>query len=163
MNKELGIKNRAGFNLIELMIVVALIIMFSGLTLPVGFNFYQESTLRDQVRNMENSLRKAQAMAMTGRGESSAGVKIIPEDRQYIVFEGESYEDHRQETAMIIPLPIALSASGADEIVFQKSTGLPKFQEGEDKKSIILKFGSFSAIITVNSQGKIEKYEQNEQ
>ena len=77
----------AGFTLIEFMIVAALIIMFSGLTLPVGFNFYQESTLRDQARNLENSLRKAQAMAMTGRGDSSAGVKI--EEGQYIIFEGE--------------------------------------------------------------------------
>lgn len=155
MNKELGIKKGAGFSLIEFMIVAALIIMFSGLTLPVGFNFYQESTLKDQARNLENSLRKAQAMAMTGRGDSSAGVKI--EEGQYIIFEGESYEDSRKEVNTIIPFPIALSASGANEIVFQKSTGLPTFPEEE--RSIIITFGASSQKITVNSQGKIERYE----
>ncbi len=145
-----GVKK--GFTLIELMIVVALIIMFSGLTLPVGFNFYQESTLRDQARNLENSLRKAQAMAMTGRGDSNAGVEIT--QNEYIIFEGESYYKRRKETDIIIPFPIALSASGADEIVFQKSTGLPTFPEEE--KSIIITFGASSQEITINSQGKIE-------
>jgi len=141
------------------MIAVALIFVFSGLTLPVGFNFYQESTLRDQTRNLENSLRKAQAMAITGRGANSAGVKIDADKRQYIIFEGESYEKH--PTDMIIPLPIALSVSGADEIVFQKLSGLPTFEEEE--KVIILSFGSFSAKITINSQGKIERYEPTRQ
>ena len=144
---------KKGFTLIEFMIVTALIIMFSGLTLPVGFNFYQESTLKDQARNLENSLRKAQAMAMTGRGESSAGVKI--EEGQYRIFEGESYEKRREEADIIIPFPIALLASGADEIVFRKSTGLPTFPE--EKRSIIITFGASSQEITINSQGKIER------
>jgi prepilin-type N-terminal cleavage/methylation domain-containing protein len=146
---------KKGFTLIELMIVVALIFMFSGLTLPVGFNFYQESTLKDQARNLENSLRKAQAMAMTGRGESSAGVKI--EERQYIIFEGESYEKSRED--MTIPLPIALSITGPKEIVFQKSTGLPILPEEESSTTITLTFGANSQKININSQGKIERYE----
>jgi len=154
-----GVKK--GFTLIEFMIVTALIIMFSGLTLPVGFNFYQESTLKDQARNLENSLRKAQAMAMTGRGESSAGVKIT--QSEYIIFEGESYGQRREETEIIIPFPIALSVSDADEdeieIVFQKSTGLPTFPEEdpEEERSIIITFGASFQEITINSQGKIER------
>ena len=85
-------QNGAGFTLIELMIVVALIVLVSAFTLPVGFNFYQTSTLKDQARNLENSLRQAQAMAITGRGESSAGIAIFPEKEQYVIFEGESYQ-----------------------------------------------------------------------
>ena len=144
---------KKGFTLIEFIMVAALIIMFSGLTLPVGFNSYQESTLRDQARNLENSLRKAQAMAMTGRGESNAGVRIIPEEQKYIIFEGERID-------IIIPFPIALSVSGANEIVFQKSTGLPTFPEEE--RSIIITFGASSQEITINSQGKIERREPGE-
>lgn len=146
-----------GFTLIEFMIVVSLIIMFASLTLPVGFNFYQESTLREQAKNLQNSLRKAQTMAMTGREDSSAGVKIIPREQKYIIFEGESYETRRQEADIIIPFPIGLSVRGADEIVFQKSTGLPIFPEEE--RLIIITFGVSSQKITINSQGKIERYE----
>lgn len=145
---------KKGFTLIELLIVIGLIIIFAGLTLPVGFNFYQESALRDQTRNVENALRKAQALAITGRSESSAGVKIDKE--QYVIFEGESATGPQTE---VIPFPVALSVEGATEIVFQKSTGLPVFEQGEEVKSIILNFGGLSAEITVNHQGKIERYE----
>ena len=150
---------KKGFTLIEFMMVVALIIMFSGLTLPVGFNFYQESTLKDQARNLENSLRRAQAMAMAGHGDSNAGVKIIQEEQKYIIFEGESFdpEQRREEADIIIPFPIALSASGTDEIVFQKSTGLLAFPPEETSTTIT--FGAFSVEITINSQGKIERHE----
>lgn len=159
MTDKISNKTKKGFTLIELMIAIALIIMFSGLTLPVGFNFYQESTLNDQARNLENSLRRAQAMAMTGRGESNAGVKI--EEGQYTIFEGESFGERRGEADITIPFPIALSTSGTDEIVFQKLTGLPTFPEEE--RSIIIIFGANSQEITINSQGKIERYEKNGQ
>lgn len=150
---------KKSFTLIEFIIVAALIIMFSSLILPVGFNFYQRSALNDQARNLENSLRKAQAMAMTGRGDSMAGVKI--EEGQYIIFEGESWQEHREETKIVIPFPIALSATGIEEIVFQRLTGLPIFpgEEPEEEKSIIITFGANSQEITINSQGKIERHE----
>ena len=155
-----GVKK--GFTLIELMIVVALIIMFSALTLPMSFSFFQEATLKDQVRNLENSLRKAQAMAITGREDSSAGVKIT--QSECIIFEGESYEKRREEADITIPFPVALSVSGADEIVFQKSTGLLAFPPvpPEEEVSIIVTFGDSSKEITINSQGKIEKDDQAE-
>jgi len=146
----------AGFTLIELMIVVALIIMFSALVLPMSFNFFQEATLKDQVRNIENSLRKAQAMAITGQEDSSAGVKIT--QSECIIFEGESYDNRREKADTIIPFPVSLSLSGADEIVFQKSTGLPTFPEEE--RTIIITFGDNSKEITINSQGKIERNDQ---
>jgi type II secretory pathway pseudopilin PulG len=153
-------KNLGGFTLIELIIAIALIFMIAGLTLPVGFNFFQESTLKDQARNLENSLRKAQSMAMTGRGDSNAGVRIT--QSEYTIFEGESYEKRREEVDTAIPFPIALSVSSADEedeikIVFQKLSGLPIFPEPEEEKLITLKFGDFFVEITVNSQGKIER------
>ncbi len=146
-------KSLTGFTLVELMIVVALIIMFSALVLPMGFSFFQEATLKDQVRNIENSLRKAQAMAMTGQGDSNVGVKIT--QSECIIFEGESYEKRREEADTIIPFPVTLSISGADEIVFQKSTGLLAFPPQEEA-SIIVTSGDSSKEITINSQGKIE-------
>ena len=145
--------------MLELMIVVALIFIFSTLTLPMGFSFYQESSLKDQAKNLENALRKARTMAMTGKGESSAGVALeevsgrIGQTWQYVIFEGDS--DKRRDQ-MVIPFPIALSVSGTTkEIVFEKLSGLPVLQQEE---TITLEFGSFSIDVTVNAQGKIERY-----
>jgi len=143
---------KKGLTLIELMIVVALIVMFSVLALPMGFNFFQESTLKDQARNIENSLRKAQALAITGRGDSNVGVKI--EQNECIIFEGELYNNRRVASDIDVPFSVTISVSGADEIVFQKSTGLLAFPLGE--ASITVTLGNNSKEITINSQGKIE-------
>lgn len=164
----LKLKSGAGFTLIELMIVVVLIILVSAFTLPVGFNFYQESTLKDQARNLENSLREAQAMAMTGREESGTGVTIFPEKEQYVIFEGESYEKGRDEITVPFAVSLSVSVSGIDEgenqieIIFQKSTGLPVLPEGKTSITITLTLGANSQAITINSQGRIERYEPSE-
>ena len=146
-----------GLTFIELMIVVALIFMFAGLALPVTFGFYRESSLGDQARNLENSLRMAQAMAINGRSESNAGVKIEPTEGfpggwRYVIFEGESYESRLRGADMAIPFAVALSTE-EKEIVFEKLTGLPN-----EATEITLSLGGFSAEITIDAQGKIERY-----
>ena len=155
---------KKGLTLTEVLIVVALILMFAGLVLPISFGFYQESTLKDQTRNLENALRMAQAMAISGQSENNAGVKIeptegFPEGWRYVIFEGESYEKRLRGTETIIPFTVSLSTEET-EVMFQKSKGLPIFQEGEERpKSIILRLGGLSAQITIDSQGKIERHE----
>ncbi len=143
---------KKGFTLIELIIVVGLVIMLSSLTLPVGFNFFQESTLRDQARNLESSLRKAQAVAISGRGDANAGIKIA--ENSYIIFEGSSYENRRSSLDIIIPFSISISPGGNDEIVFEKTTG--KLFLPTEEALITLTFGTHVREISINSQGKIE-------
>ena len=89
-----------GFTLIELMIVVVLIFLFSSLTFPVSYSFFHKFAISDQARNIESSLRKAQAVAIAGRGDSSSGVKFS--QTGYTLFEGESYLDRRSAMDMII-------------------------------------------------------------
>jgi len=157
---------KKGFTLIELMIVVALIVMLSALTLPLGFGFFQETTFKDQVRNIENSLRKAQALAMTSRIDSDVGVRINPSE--CIIFERESFQS-RRTSDIVIPFSVTLSVSirgsideelDEPEIVFQKSTGrlvFPPEDPLREKVSIIVTLRNSSSAITINSQGKIER------
>ena len=107
------------------MVAVALIFLFSSLIFPISYSSFQESTIRDQARNIESSLRKAQAVAIAGRGDSSSGIKFS--QTGYTLFEGEFYSDRRKAMDMILAFPIAVSVNGAQEIVFQKTTGLPIF------------------------------------
>lgn len=116
---------KQGFTLIELLIVVALIFIFSSVTFPVSYGLFHKSALKDEARNIESSLRKVQALAITGRGDSAAGVKLFQED--YTVFEGESYEDRRKSKDTVLAFPVVMEVDGAREIVFQKITGLPYF------------------------------------
>jgi len=116
---------KKGFTLIELIIVIALIFLFSGLIFPINYSVFKESTIRNQARNIENSLRKAQAAAITGRGDTSSGIKFS--QTSYTLFEGEFYSSRRKAMDMTLAFPVAMSFAGAQEIVFQKTTGLPIF------------------------------------
>ncbi len=114
-----------GFTLIELMVVIALIFLLSSLTFPMSYGFFQKSAVRDQARNIESSLRKAQAVAITNGVDSNSGIKIS--ETGYTLFEGESYSSRRSAMDIIFNFPVAVSAAGAQEILFQKTTGLPIF------------------------------------
>ncbi|OGZ18545.1 MAG: hypothetical protein A2Z68_00880 [Candidatus Nealsonbacteria bacterium RBG_13_38_11] len=116
---------KQGFTLIELIIVVALIFIFSSTTFPVSYSFFHKTAIKDEARNIESSLRKAQALAITSRNDSSAGVKFSQDG--YTVFEGESYEDRRESKDLVIAFPIVMSVDGVQEVVFEKTTGLPIF------------------------------------
>ena len=114
-----------GFTFVELIIVVALIFLFSGLIFPINYSFFQKSATRDQARNIQGSLRKAQAAAIAGRDDSNSGIKFFQVN--YTLFEGEFYSDRRQAMDVIVAFPISISISGTQEVVFQKTTGLPIF------------------------------------
>ncbi|MFA4998426.1 MAG: LamG-like jellyroll fold domain-containing protein [Candidatus Paceibacterota bacterium] len=116
---------KKGFTFIELMVVITLILISSSLTLPITYNFFRESATRDQARNIESSLRNAQSSAITGKGDSSSGIRFSR--ASYTVFEGESYESRRSEKDMTLFFPVAVFVSGAREVVFQKTTGSPVF------------------------------------
>lgn len=113
------------FTLIELMIVVALIFLSASFTFLISYGFFQKSTLEDQARNIESSLRSIQASAITGKGDSNFGIKLS--QTSYTLFEGEFYSGRREAVDMVINYPIAMSVSGAEEIVFRKTTGFPIF------------------------------------
>src|SRR4030042_38557 len=146
-----------GFTLVELMIVVALILIFAALTLPMSFGTFQKSTLKDQAKNLENSLRRAQALAMTGYGDSNVGVKIS--QNNCIIFERDSFGDSQRPSDTAIPFSAKVSVDGDDEIVFQRLTGLLKTPP-EGEASTTLTLGKSSQTITINAQGKIERYDQ---
>jgi len=145
---------RNGFTLIETMIAVALLVIVSSFTLPVGFNFFQQSTLRDQTRILENSLKKAQAAAISQQGNSSAGIKIT--QNNFTIFEGESYNQRRTALDTVIPFGVAIAFSGDNEIVFQKGTGIPIIPAENRNVSINLTFGIHNNQIIINRFGKIE-------
>jgi len=140
---------RNAFTLIELMVVVVLIFSFAGIIFSMDYNFFQKSAIQDQARNIQNSLRKAQAVAINNRGDSSAGIKFS--ETSYTLFEGESYLDRRSAIDTIFDFPIAISVAGAKEIIFQKTTGLPIFpgliyhwKFNEDAENILYDSSYFS-------------------
>lgn len=143
---------KKGFALVELLIVIGLLSMILALAFITTFALVFDTALRDQTRNVESALRKAQAVAITGRGDSNAGVKI--KETSFTIFQGNSYGERIMLYDRNVYFPVTMSLQGTREFVFQKESGLPIL--AEEEASIILSYGGDEREIIVSSQGKIE-------
>jgi len=151
---------KRGFTLIEAMIVTALLVMFITLGFPIGFSFFQEFTLKDQAQNLENTLQKAQTAAITKRGDTNVGVMVTSD--AYTMFEGESYEERRRGQDVVVRFDVSVDVGGEQEIVFEKETGKPVFDEEEEERVLVITLSAGNHIrhISITPEGKIESYHE---
>jgi len=111
--------------LVEILIVIALIIIFTLMTLPVGIDFYREQIIEGQASRLADSLKIAQSRAVAAKQDSSWGIAFHePEEGQYTLFRGGSYAQGDEYDVFLLENNITLEG-GINEIVFQKNTGRP--------------------------------------
>lgn len=133
----------------ELLIVLCLAVILVVLTFPIGLNFYRNQELDETSSNVISVLRKAQSQSAFQKNDSSFGVKFLP--GSYVLFQGDSYAARIQGEDEIFSLPLGISASGADEIVFAKLSGTAA------PSAITISSGSRNQAININEYGKIER------
>lgn len=119
-----NLTNTLGFTMMELIIVIALFVIFAVLVIPTGFNFYQEEILEQDSAILHNNLKEAQSRAAAGKNDSSWGIKFTPEDQDcddcYVLFMGESYDERDESYDEVFEISSEVEMEEDDEIVFQK-------------------------------------------
>ncbi len=120
-----------GFTLIELLIVIALLGLFLTLTAPFGIQFYRYQIVDNETITLENSLKNAQSYAISGKEDSSWGIKFF--DEYYILFAGDSYEEPERNSSFdkTFNLHQGVTVEGVEEIVFKKNSGRTMIYTGE--------------------------------
>lgn len=145
-------KNRnkkRGFTIVEVALSIAIIAIIAGLTVPFYRVFQTQNDLEVTVSTTAQKIRKAQIFSQSGEGDSKWGVSI--QEEKLIFFKGESYNDRDQDFDEIYLMPLSITASGLNEVIFDKLTGEPQltgtitFVSDPDK----------TRSITVNSMGII--------
>lgn len=116
-------KKSSAFTMMELLIVVVLITLFLGITVPFGMDFYRKQVLEENVAEMTNTLKIAQSNAQTGKENSSWGVRFFEEE--YVLFMGNSYDEVGRDTSRdkVFSLSPGVNASGMKEVIFRLGTG----------------------------------------
>jgi len=112
-----------GFSLVEMMIVFGLATLLAGITLPVGFRYYQTQLLDETTLLVEDSLRLAEQQALFEYLGSSFGVFV--KTGELVVFTGDSYAMRDQSKDEVYSIDQGVNISGLTEVVFEKRTGLP--------------------------------------
>lgn len=138
-----------GFTLLEVALVITLVVIISAFTVPIGINFYRNQTLNEASDGILSVLRRSQNHAAFGKNDSDFGVKILSDT--YVLFEGSSYVSRDTSKDASFNISMGVTATGADEIVFTKLTGVPNATG-----SITITAGNTTKTIEINAQGHVE-------
>lgn len=138
------------FTLIEILLVVIILAVLTGLSIPVSINFYKTQQLDVNVKGVVQSLRRAQLKAMSIESDSIFGVYLANDS--YILFKGSSFDARDISYDEVFDLPQVITVSGIQEIAFSKFEGVPV---GALTGDIILNSNGDSRIININEIGRI--------
>jgi len=148
--KSANVRNKRGFTLTEVLIVIGIALFISGLTIPVGVRFFQVQTLDETAVSLMETLRRAHNHAVFQKNDSDFGVKILSDS--YVLFQGDSYASRTQSEDENFILSTNIITSGIDEVVFAKSVGTP-----DVIGALTVTLWSDSQTIDISAQGKIER------
>jgi len=140
---------KAGFTLVELMLVVSLMVLLGVLVFPISVSFYQTQIINDVQAGLTASLRESQMLAISGKDDSSFGVYL--QDGSYTLFTGESYLGRDENKDEIVSIAPNVSVDGPTEIIFSQLTGLPNVSE-----TVVLSFGNKTRQIEIMPSGNID-------
>ena len=146
-------KNSAGFTLIEILVLTAIITTFAGMGLFFTLDAYRGSLFRSEVSIIVNLLQKARNQAMNNVGQTPHGVKF--ESDEYILFHRDSYlpipSDPTDE--VILANPSVVSVTGLSGVVFDQLTG----SVGTAMTGVItITYGHREVEIDINNEGRID-------
>lgn len=145
----LSSNSKTGFSLVELLIVVAIIVVVSGLGLFVSLDFYKTYALNSERDIVIGILMKARNRATNNFNESRHGIFI--DSTGYTIFQGTSYALRNTSYDELIKRSNSVTATGVSEIVFEQLTGSLTTGEGD----ITLSNNVKSINISLNNEGRI--------
>jgi prepilin-type N-terminal cleavage/methylation domain-containing protein len=141
---------KKGFTLIELLLVIALVLILGISTSAFFGRFYYQMSVRDASEAIVGAIREAQSLAMSGKNNSSWGVKHEPS--KITVFKGDSFSGRDQSADQIFPKSSGIEISGFDEIIFSPPSGFPT----QTFSHVTVSRRNIEESFSINSEGAIE-------
>lgn len=148
-NTKLKFQHLKGFTLLEVLLVIALLAILSGISIPVYQSFQFKSDLDLATLDVSQSLRRAQILAQSVDGDMSWGVKT--ESEKITLFKGASFESRDENLDEIFNIPANVTFSGLKEVVFTKFSGLP-----EETGTLDIFSNNNQRSVIINQKGILE-------
>lgn len=137
----------AGFSLIEILVVTAIITVLAGIGLIVGLDSYRGYSYRSERNVAVHVLQKARSRAMNNMFETAHGIHFG--SSEYVLFRGNAYNPSAS-TNESIPKNPAVTITGPADIVFRQLSGDSNFTG-----DITITDGVRTNIISTNGEGRI--------
>jgi prepilin-type N-terminal cleavage/methylation domain-containing protein len=143
-------KNKKGFTLIELSLVVAIMSVVAGLSVPIYQSFQVKNSLDVTTNIIVQELRRAQTLAQSASEDSNWGVNAS--SGNIILFKGGDFSSRDTSFDETFDVSTAVSFSGVTEIIFSKIYGEPQ----PNGTITLTAANNDSKSIVINSKGMIE-------
>jgi len=146
---ECKYNSRSGVTLLEILLVVSIIAIVSGFSLPVYEIFKNKNDLGLGATLSANALRRAFELAMASDGDTNWGVKFVTSS--IIIFKGNSFASRGQSFDEKSDISSNISITDTNEVLFQKYSGLPT----AETTTTLTSSNGETATIHVNLKGAI--------
>ena len=143
-------KKYKGFTLVEVMLVVVMIVIIGGVSVPVYQSFQVKNNLGVAANTIVESLRRAQVLSQSGEGDSSWGVRIA--NGSATLFKGSSFSGRDVSFDEISEISPNITPTGISEIVYSKLMGDPQ----ATGNIILTTANNDTKNININAKGTIE-------
>lgn len=140
---------KTGFTLLEIILVVAMLAISSGIVAPIYYSAKNNDDLINSRDSLISSLRRAQLLSMAVKNDQPWSLKI--DDQNIIVFKGDDFLNRNQDYDELVSLNRNINISGIDEIVFSKLKGRPNVNG-----DFLLSSNNRQIIISVNQLGIVD-------
>ena len=139
---------RAGFTLIELIMVVAVLAILMSIAIPrMGWGTIGKYQAESAARNFSGHLKLARSLAISNAGGNATGYKVV--------LTGPSYSVINAATSAVVKgpfeIPEGVICAGADEFHFTP-VGL---LQGDTEKKLEFSGPDYTALVTVTATGRI--------
>lgn len=109
---------RRGFTLIEILVVIAIMSVLAAVSFPFYARFVTQNNVSSTANGLVGSLQKAQLYAMSGKNNSSWGVRYA--DSKIVLFQESSntvFDSYN--------VAGSIQVTGLNQVIFSRPTGLP--------------------------------------
>ncbi|MDH4358869.1 MAG: type II secretion system GspH family protein [Candidatus Berkelbacteria bacterium] len=120
MNRMLKLKS---ITLVEVMLAIAVLAIIMGVSAPVYGSLQRKSNVEMASSQAIQSLRRAQILAKSSKGDSNWGVKIEP--GAITTYQGANFSSRNVQFDERTPIAPLTSITGLDEVNFSKFSGSP--------------------------------------
>jgi prepilin-type N-terminal cleavage/methylation domain-containing protein len=115
--------HQKGFTLIELILVIAIMTIVAGATLPLSYKFLTQNDLELATQKIVQSIRRAEFLAASGNSDSTWGVHVATTD--VTLFNGTGYLARDLSKDEKLSFDNVVTLGGTTDFVFQKLSGYP--------------------------------------
>ena len=144
------VKNEIGISMLEILLVVALIAIVAGFSVPVYQSFQVQNDLDIAATTLAQTLRRAQISSQGMRDDTQWGVYVKSGD--ITLFQGASYTGRDVDYDEVYSVPTTIIPSSNWEVVFDKYTG----NLAADSSLILTASNGRTKNIVINTKGMVE-------